>query len=173
MAKQDFIQTFGALTPKKDIRQYRTKRTKAAFAVDIPEEFELPMPEIKSQGSVGSCVAHACATAVEYYNKLQEENDTVFSTGYIYGNRRNCSYTGSGMYVDKALGNLRKWGDVPNNLFDINVEVPEAITQFEKKAINLMPDGYPHRITEYFELETDEERKLNLLQNGPIIFSIS
>lgn len=173
MEKQTFIPAFGALTPKKDIRQYKAKQTKAASAVSIPEEFELPMPDIKNQGPVGSCVAHACSEAVEYYNKLQEGNDTVFSTAYIYGNRRNCNYTGSGMYVDKALGNLCKWGDVPKSLFDINIEVPDAITKFEEKAIDLMPDGYPHRITEYFYLGTDEERKLNLLQNGPIVFSIT
>ena len=79
---------FGAKAPKKDIREFRVKTTKKAFALNIPDEFELSMPAVKNQGSVGSCVAHSISTAVEYFNKLQEGTDVAFSVGYIYGNRQ-------------------------------------------------------------------------------------
>lgn len=120
----------------------------------------------------GNCVAHGISSAIEYYNKLQEETDVVFSTGYIYGNRRNTSYKKPGMYIDEALSNAVKYGDVPNSLFNINVEVPDAISQFEEKAFELSPNAIPNRISEYFALRSDAERKLNLMQNGPIVFSI-
>lgn len=168
----NYTETFGALPPKKDIREYKASCSKRASAVNIPDEFELSMCAVKNQGSVGSCVAHSVAEMIEYFNKVQEGTNVVFSTGYIYGNRKNCSYTGSGMYVDKALGVVQKWGDVSNSLFNYNIEVPDAITKFEEKAFDLAPEAYEHRITEYFSLTTDEARKLNLMQNGPIVFSI-
>lgn len=163
---------FGALAPKKDIREYKARKTKRAFAINIPEEFELEMPAVKNQSDKGSCVAHSISSAIEYFNKLQEGTDVVFSTGYIYGNRRNSNWTGTGMYVDDALNAVVKWGDVPNSLFNYNIEVPEAITKFEEKAFELSPEAFPNRVTEFFALSTDEQRKLNLLQNGPIVFSI-
>lgn len=163
---------YGALPPKKDIREYKAKQTAYAQLIDIPEEFELEMPMVKNQKDVSSCVAFAISTVIEYYNKLQEETTIPFSTGYIYGNRQNSFNKGQGMYVDDAINAVVKWGDVPNSKFDYNIEVPEAITKFEEKAFDLAPEAYPHRFSSFFRLDTDEARKLNLLQNGPIVFSI-
>ena len=163
---------FGALPPKKDIQAYKAVGLKAASALDLPEEFELTMPGVKNQGQVGSCVAHAVSTTVEYFNRVQEGTNTVFSTGFIYGNRQNTTHKGSGMYVDKALHNLRNIGDVANTLFPYNIEVPEAITKYEERAEELKPKAYPNRITEYFQINNDEQRKVNLMNNGPIVFSI-
>lgn len=162
----------GALPPRKDIREYRATCAVNIDETQFPEEFELPMPKVKNQGQVGSCVAHGVSETIEYFNKLQEETDIVFSTGYIYGNRRNSNWKGEGMYMDDALDNAVKYGDVPNSLFNINVEVPEAINKFEEKAFELSPNAIPNRISSYFALRTDAERKLNLMQNGPIVFSI-
>lgn len=63
----------GALFSKPDVRDY-----KIACALDesqFPENFELKLPIIKNQGSVGSCVAHAISEVVEYHHKL-ETNQT-------------------------------------------------------------------------------------------------
>ena len=171
MSKNTFTPVFGALKSKVDIREYYVSSI-AKNDVEIPSEFELAMPEVKNQENIGSCVAHALSTAVEYYNSLQEGNNKMFSTGYIYGNRRNSNYYGSGMEVDKAINNVVKWGDVYLSLFSYNIEVPDAIAKFEEKAFDLAPDAYPHRFSSFFRLDTDEQRKLSLMQNGPIIFSI-
>ena len=162
---------FGALKPKKDIREYKVARLYQS-SLEIPDEFELSMPPVKNQGSVGSCVAHSISTIVEYFNQLQEDNNKTFSTGFIYGNRRNCNYTASGMYPDKAIHNVVKYGDVYNELFDYNVEVPEAIDLFEKNCLELSQDAYPHRFSEYYRLESEEEIKTHLLQYGPVAISI-
>jgi len=173
MVTNNIQMAFGALKPKKDIREFKAITNKAAQVVDIPDEFELTMPPVKSQGQVGSCVAHSISLAIEYYNKLQEETDITFSTGYIYGNRRNQrGHNGSGMYVDAALSAVVKWGDVAKDKFSENIEVPEAITLFEERAFDLAPEAYPNRFTEYFALKSDEQIKLNLMQNGPVVFSI-
>lgn len=164
--------TFGALKSKKDIREYRVSSIKPN-SIEIPNEFELPMPEVKNQMEVGSCVSFSLSTIIEYFNMVQENEYKQFSTGYIYGNRRNTDWTGTGMYVDKAINAVVKWGDVYNEKFNYNIEVPDAIAKFEEQAFELAPDAYPHRFSEFYRLETDEERKLHLMQYGPIVFSIA
>ena len=168
----DYIPCFGALPPQKDIQAYKVASVSPEAVANLPEEFELTPPDVKNQQSVGSCVAHAMSEVIEYFNTIQEHNKTEFSTGFIYGNRTNTTYKGSGMYVDKALDNAKKIGDVPNAYFPYNVEVPKAIELYEGKATELKPKAYPHRITEYFQLKTDDQRKVSLMENGPILFSI-
>ena len=41
MAK--YTETFGAMPPKKDIREYKATCSKRASAVNIPDEFELSL----------------------------------------------------------------------------------------------------------------------------------
>ena len=165
----------GALS-KVDIREYSASFSPcgaSAEPVEFPEEFELKMPAVKNQGVIGSCVAHSLSTVIEYFNELQEGSYVKMSTGYIYGNRRKSNgFTGKGMYVSDALNTVVKYGDVPNKLFNSNIEVPEAIEVFEKKALDIAEEAYPNRFTEFFALNTVDDMKLNLMQNGPIVFSI-
>ena len=165
----------GALS-KVDIREYSASFSPcgaSAEPVEFPEEFELKMPAVKNQGVIGSCVAHSLSTVIEYFNELQEGNYVKMSTGYIYGNRRKSDgFKGKGMYVSDALNTVVKYGDVPNKLFNSNIEVPEAIEVFEKKALDIAEEAYPNRFTEFFALNTVDDMKLNLMQNGPIVFSI-
>lgn len=120
----------------------------------------------------GNCVAHAISTTIEYFNQRQENTVVKMSTGYIYGNRTNSRWTGAGMYVDDALATVVQHGDVPNSLFNINVEIPEAIEKFTASAFELSDRAYPNRFTSFFRLTTAEDMKISLLQNGPIVFSI-
>lgn len=165
----------GALS-KVDIREYSASFSPcgaSAETVEFPEEFELKMPAVKNQSTTSACVAFSLSTVVEYFNELQEGSYVKMSTGYIYGNRRKSDgFTGQGMYVSDALNTVVKYGDVPNKLFNSNLEVPEAIEVFEKKALDIAEDAYPNRFTEFFALKTRDDMKLNLMQNGPIVFSI-
>lgn len=162
----------GALPARKDVQAYKVVSVNPKVVENLPDEFDLKMCEVKNQSSVSSCVAHAMSEIIEYFNKSQEKSYVEFSTGFIYGNRSNTLHKGEGMYVDKALDNAKKIGDVPNVLFPYNVEVPKAISMYEEKATELKPKAYPNRITEYFKLQTDEQMKVNLIENGPILFSI-
>lgn len=167
---ENFVKTFGALKGKTDIRDYRACLTKDD--ITYPDEFELPMPNVKSQGSVASCVAFSISTCIEYFNLLQEKTDKTFSTGFIYGNRRGMN-TGLGMSVDKAINNTVKWGDVYDSDFNYNVEVPKAIELFEASAFELAPKALPHRLSAYYKLDSINAMKAHLLQHGPIVFSIA
>lgn len=165
-----YMQRFGAVPSKVDIRNYVASVT--ATDEEFPESFELDMCAVKNQGSVGSCVAHAIAEVVEYFNRLQEGSYVKMSTGYIYGNRTGMDYDGEGMFTADALKNTVKFGDVRNDLFDVNVEVPQAINMFQEKAFELSPYAQPNRFTSYFQLNSINAIKANLIKNGPVVFVI-
>lgn len=162
---------FGANKAKKDIREYSACLTKVGLETTYPDEFELTMPDVKNQLDVSSCVAHAVATVVEYFNQRQEKDSKKFSTAFIYGNRRNRNTT-PGMFVDAALNNVVKLGDVYKEDMDGNYEVPKAIELFEEQALELAGKAYPHRFTSFYRLNSIDGMKAQLMTHGPIVFSI-
>jgi len=169
--KEEFIEALGALPFKTDVRDYKLKAP--VTAEEFPEEFELEPPAIKNQGSVGACVAHSIAEAVEYHNRIQEGNNTLMSTGFIYGNRRNSLNKDAGMYVREALANTAKYGDTYKSDFSENVEVPKAITLFEDRFDSLKGKAYPNRISTYFRVTSDEDIKRALMKYGPVVFAMN
>lgn len=158
----------GALFSKPDVRDYKAYTELSEF----PKEFELDMPKVKNQFNVGSCVAHALSTAVEYFNEKETGAYEEMSTGYIYGNRRLTTYKGSGMYTRDAVHTVVKYGDVPNAYFPVNVEVPYAIEKFENEVDKIEPVGYRFRFAEYFKLNDELAIKTSIMENGPVIFSM-
>lgn len=159
---------FGAVKSPKDVRDYRAVCTVSSHS--FPEEFELWMPEVKDQNEVGSCVAHSLATVVEYFSREQGDDHRAMSTGYIYGNRLNSTHTGVGMIVRDAIAETCVYGTVPHELFPYNIETPVAIQVFQNKAVELYPYSYPNRLTSYYRLNSDDEIKASLMQNGPVVF---
>ena len=169
--EKNYIEAFGAIESKIDVRDYQVACA-AAPNVELPEVFELNMRAVKNQLAVSSCVAHALAAVVEYFNFMQEKTDTTMSTEFIYGNRINHIYTDKGMIIRDALENLRKYGTCPNSSMPGNIEVPEAIRRFNQDALGVIPAAYPNRITNYCSLYKKNDMKLWLMTKGPIVFSI-
>lgn len=169
--EKNYIEAFGAIESKIDVRDYQVACA-AAPNVELPEVFELNMRAVKNQLAVSSCVAHALAAVVEYFNFMQEKTDTTMSTEFIYGNRINHTYTDKGMIIRDALENLRKYGTCPNSSMPGNIEVPEAIRHFNQDALGVIPAAYPNRITNYCSLYKKNDMKLWLMTKGPIVFSI-
>lgn len=169
--EKNYIEAFGAIESKIDVRDYQIACA-AAPNVELPEVFELNMRAVKNQYYISSCVAHALATVVEYFNFMQEKTDTTMSTEFIYGNRINHTYTDKGMFIRDALENLRKYGTCPNSSMPGNIEVPEAIRRFNQNALGVIPVAYPNRITNYCSLYKKNDMKLWLMTKGPIVFSV-
>ena len=169
--EKNYIEAFGAIESKIDVRDYQVACA-AAPNVELPEAFELNMRAVKNQLAVSSCVAHALAAVVEYFNFMQEKSDTTMSTEFIYGNRINHTYTDKGMIIRDALENLRKYGTCPNSSMPGNIEVPEAIRHFNQDALGVIPAAYPNRITNYCSLYKKNDMKLWLMTKGPIVFSV-
>ncbi len=161
----------GAIFSPVDIRDYRA--VACAASNEFPESFELPMPEVKNQGAVGSCVACALATVVEYFSRYQGDDIREMSIGYIYGNRSNSAHIEHGMIVRDAIDVVCKCGDCVKTLFPYNEEVPGIIERFEKEFASLFPKAYPNRFTAYHRLASDTDIKASLMQNGPAVFAMS
>lgn len=158
----------GALFSKPDVRDY----TASTELSDFPKEFELDMPKVKNQLSVGSCVAHALSTVVEYFNEKETGNYEEMSTGYIYGNRRLMKHKGRGMPVKDAINTVVQYGDVINDEFPVNVEVPYAIEKFEESVDEIEHLGYFFKFAEYFKLKDELSIKTSLMENGPVVFAM-
>lgn len=159
---------FTKLVSPFDIRDYRV----AATAAEFPDTFVLPEVSVKNQGSTGSCVAHACSSVVEFHNKRQEGTDTVFSTEFIYGYRPADYYVGEGMYIRNALKTLREVGDCPLSDLKGNNKCPEAMENVEANLEELKNKAYPHRISTYAKVSTDEEIKNALMNFGYVVISM-
>lgn len=159
----------GAIFSQKDVRDYRIA---CASNVEFPIEYELEMPEVKNQGNVGSCVAHSISTVIEYFSRLQGDENGEMSVGYIYGNRTNTDHKGWGMVVRKALEATCEYGDVTKASFPYNEEVPNIISKFEASVCTLIAKGYPHRFSSYYRCRTETDIKTALMKKSPVIMAM-
>lgn len=159
---------FSNLVSPYDVRDYKIAVTTKEF----PETFALPKVSVKNQGNIGSCVAHACSSVVEYHNKRQEGTDVVFSTEFIYGYRPVGYYVGEGMYIRNALKTLREVGDCPKSDLSGNHQCDEAMEQVESRIEELKDKAYPHRISTYAKVDTVDEIKQALMEFGYVVVSM-
>lgn len=163
----------GAIFSGYDARDYRLIYT--ASDKEFPKEFSLDMSQerVKNQGEVGSCVAHALSSIIEFYDRVQTHTDRTMSVGYIYGNRANSDYKGEGMIMRDALQVVRQFGDVDNALFPYNKEVPHIIKLFEDNQNNLYEVGYPNRISQYCRVYNSNAIKSALMAGNPILMAMN
>lgn len=168
---QERIPTLGAIFSEKDVRDY--KAVCKVSNKQYPDEFELELDIVKNQGSISSCVAHGLSTVIEYFNKKETGKSTRMSTAYIYGNRNTSILKGEGMIIRDALAALRLYGDVSNNKFPGNTEVPEAIKNFNEKCEELYEIGYKNRISSYFRINDEDTIKECLMNNGPVVIGMT
>lgn len=161
---------YGAIFSGVDVRDYKMVCTAATY--DFPAEFELNTVRVKDQADVGSCVAHALSSIIEYYNNVQRNDPTEMSVGYIYGNRTTSEHKAEGMVMRDALEVVRKFGDVPKEDFPYNEETPMAIRLYQKKADELYDVGYPNRISEYCRIDTVSAAKLALMNGVPLLMAM-
>jgi C1A family cysteine protease len=163
---KEVIESFGALKSPYDARDYKLV---ASGTEEFPDTFELPKVTVKNQKNVGSCVAHAASSVVEYHHKRQHNEKRSFSTEFIYGFRDVGYYIGEGMYIRNALNTLRKYGDVPTADFKGNNEYQKAMENVISKIDELKDKAYPHRISSYFRLYDKNAVKSALVNHGYVL----
>jgi len=158
----DFVNGLGALRPKIDLRDYKLKIAAETF----PEEFKLEPPQqIKNQGDVNSCVANMASYVKEKLYKAVSGAYKRFSVGYIYGNKSDT--TTSGMYLRNAFQILNELGDVFNNNFNYDLEIPEIenkINETGRDQLNAL--AAEHKTLTYFQVDGDAQIKTALQEYG-------
>lgn len=159
---------FGCIPSSYDVRDYKI----IATAVALPDTYTCPIEvKVKSQGSVGSCVAHAVSSILEYHTNAV----TSLSTNFIYGIQKQLfNRDHRGMIVREACKIAAEYGDMLLEDCPGNTEVPkchdiasEAFADEEKlnKARN-------YHISSYFSCSTPEEIKQALINYGPVLASM-
>jgi C1A family cysteine protease len=161
----------GCMPSPPDSRDY-TRESVCLTAQPIPETYLSTGMKVLNQGSVGSCVAHACATALGYGEKLGGNAPHDYSRGFIYGNRRVTDHQGEGMYLRQALKQLNHCGDCEYVDFPYNEVYPKVKARIEADKENLLAKAEPYKIVNYFRCYTDEDVKLALLNQGAVVISI-
>lgn len=161
----------GCMPSPLDVRDY-TRDQVCLTTYPIPKTYRISGMKILNQGSVGSCVAHACATALGYGELKTSPTAHDYSRGFIYGNRRATDHQGEGMYVRQALKQLNHCGDCEYKDFPYNEVYPKVKARIEADKDNLLKKAEPYKVVNYFRCYTDEDVKLALLNQGAVVISI-
>ena len=159
----------GALPSPVDLRDYRIAPSASR---EYPESFKLPETPVKNQGAVGSCVAHALTSIMEYHYKREHTQFDTLSPGFIYGYRKGMDYKGTGLFLRDALKTAQKIGNLKWDEFPYNVEVPKIIEMAEALSTETVSKAYPNRIAAYVRLSTVNEIKNALMDIGPVLICI-
>lgn len=168
---EKYFQPGACIKSPEDKRDYTCKQVMIA-AMPIPEEYRVSGMAVLNQGSVGSCVAHACATAMGYGELKGGRPAHNFSRGFIYGNRRPLDFQGEGMFTRQALKQLNHCGDCEYIDFPYNETYPSVKARIEKDKDNLLKKAEPFKILNYFRCYSNDEVKTTLMNQGAVIICV-
>lgn len=138
----------------------------------FPKEYLADKTGVLNQGSIGSCVAHSCATAMAQGEENQVHAHNDYSRGYIYGNRQPLDSQGEGMIMRQALKNLNHFGDVLYEDFPYNKKYPEVKALIEKDKEALAKKALPHAIVDYFRCYSEAQIKQTIIENGGVLICV-
>jgi hypothetical protein len=160
--------TYSIQNSPYDIRDY-----KITAETNLPKEFSLTPPPVKNQGLKPTCVGFALSSAAAFHHHRQHGEYQEFSTEFIYAHREEGDTTGDGRNIRQALNCLLKYGtpfeaDCPGNHdYEKAKEIIEANLEKYRKL------AYPHRISAYFRINTEDELKTALMKYGVVIVSMN
>ena len=160
---------FGCIFSQYDARDYRLVAT-AVNESSLPEEYIIDsMGAVKNQGSVGSCVAHALSSIMEYHAGYMNKE---LSTNFIYGIQKELfNRDERGMILRDACDIALSYGDMLTVDCPGNDEVPIC----HNIASNALDDeskaykAYAYRISSYYLCNSIEDIKYALINHGPVL----
>lgn len=158
---------YGALKPQIDVRDYRP----AVGAVELPISYKInPLPQVKNQQAVNSCVAHATSSILEYFNQVETNSNITLSTDFIYGMQDR---EGQGMYLRDACKIAQKYGDTYKTTFPENTEQPKC-GKAVKAALTdeILNEASYFQIASYASCRTEKEKKSAIYSGKPLLVSI-
>ena len=159
----------GAIESPTDLRDYDYSMvTGSSEKIDIPEKFELDYDiPIQNQGNVGSCVAHALMEMKSYID------NSMYSVGFIYGNRKEEDWQGHGLIIREALKCIVKNGDCFKESFDFNIEYPEIRNKMSEIGIDkLYAEASQFKSLAYIRLSADEIKEYLVKYKKPIMIVV-
>lgn len=163
----------GAIESPIDLRDYDYSMISCSSdKIDIPDEFRLDYDyQILNQGSIGSCVAHALSCMKSYIDGVNTDN--MYSVGFIYANRQEDDFQGTGMITREALKNLVKYGDCKKSSFPVNEEYPAIVDTLKKYGKEkLLDEADDYKSLAYVSLETENIKEYLVKYQKPILITV-
>ena len=161
----------GAIESPIDLRDYTIKNLVGkATAIEIPDSFKLDYEyDILNQGNVGSCRAFVEKRMKDYIDGMPFEENKCYSSGFIYGYRKDSDFQGEGLVARESLNNLCKFGDCLYESFPINEEYP-AIKQTLKKynLDKLKEEASNHKSIGYIRLYKEDIKEYLVKYKKPV-----
>lgn len=159
---------YGCKKELEDKRDYKAYIC-SSKPYDLPDSYEITVPNIKDQGIVNSCVAHSLASFLE---ETYKDFNIQFSTGFIYGYRPIGYSQDEGMYPREAMKTLLNIGNVPKENFSHNKEMPEIKKLVDSNFNKLKYLAKKYKIHSYARIYTNNEIKRILYNDVTVPISI-
>ena len=161
----------GAIESPIDLRDYTIKNLVGkATAIEMPDSFKLDYEyDILNQGNVGSCRAFVEKRMKDYIDGMPFEENKCYSSGFIYGYRKDSDFQGEGLVARESLNNLCEFGDCLYESFPINEEYP-AIKQTLKKynLDKLKEEASHHKSAGYIRLYKEDIKEYLVKYKKPV-----
>lgn len=164
----DDLKSTGLIRGQKDPRDY-TVGSLFPEATEYPTSFKYDYNRpVKNQSWIQSCVAHSWSYILEIMEKKRTGLDVEISTGFIYANRSEDMWQGSGMNIPLSAKMIKNFGAVHLSVFPQTDEYP-SVKQYLKSS--MYPIAKQRRITAYFRIDSAEDIKKALVESSPVMFA--
>lgn len=163
----------GAIDSPVDLRDYDYSMISCSSEeIEIPKEYLLDYDyPILNQGLIGSCVAHALSCMKSYIDGTNDNN--MYSVGFIYANRQDNDWQGTGMITREALKNLVKYGDCKKSSFPVNEEYPSIIDTLNRYGKDkLLDEADDHKSLAYISLDKENIKEYLVKYQKPILITV-
>ena len=153
-----------------DERDYDISMLSCVSTEKLPDNFSLTYQfDAKNQGKVNSCVGHSVSEWFEIAFKSSKQ----FSPGFIYGNRDENEYPGTGWYNRLAFKHAVNEGVALLEDMPFNLEVPDIIKTVKENQI-LFEKAKKHKAASYIKLNNvDEIKRFIYDTKTPVVISVA
>ncbi|MDU5105026.1 MAG: hypothetical protein E6240_21795, partial [Clostridium butyricum] len=163
----------GAIDSPVDLRDYDYSMVSCTSTeTEIPDKYILDYDySILNQGNIGSCVAHALSCMKSYIDGTNTDN--MYSVGFIYANRQEDDFKGTGMITREALKNIVKYGDCTKKSFPVNEEYPSIVHTLEKYGKEkLLSEANNHKSLAYIRLDRENIKEYLFKYQKPVLITV-
>lgn len=169
-------------TTTKEIAEVFTNKVdiEAVNATTLSSSFSFvdDMPQVRNQGSLGSCTAFSVDSIVSYYNKTMRGKTTPISTLYTYKKSRDLDNAKGdvGSYLRTAMKCLKMYGWVDEKKY------PYVTSKYDNVIPrDLIDYGVENQAISYIRIDSKEQKleslvdelKKYVIKKIPIMFGFS
>lgn len=155
-----------------DLRDYTLDMvSEITTNVDIPEAYDISfdLPVKVKQSWVGACNACTCTAAT----MIMKASDRPLSWWFVYANRKDTDWQGTGMKTRETLSNIKDFGITLLDLFNVMKEYPEIhdILINHPNKNEIFTEAAKNKIQGYIKVEKEDVKRL-VSQGIPVLIGV-